>query len=230
MMKMRVLYALLGSAGLAVIFHSPPAAATDRCDFAVPRDVVIGLSRKDGDIRYDNEKTRADLARMQRRSGQAGAFGDGWTPVGLTLTELRYTMKVKVEALKLRDGRYCARLTAVDAELGFYRMDVFVANRFRPGSCAYTSISNHEMTHVAVFRQALDTYFPRMQHRLERAARGIAAVPARNPQVAADYFQKQLRASIDPLFNEMNRTMDRNNAMLDTPQRYRAEQTRCAEW
>lgn len=229
-MKKRVLHALLGSAGLAVMLHSAPAAATDQCNFAVPRDVVIGLTRKDGEVRYDNEKSRSDLARMQKRSGQAGAFGDGWTPVGLTLTELRYTMKVKVEALKLRDGRYCARLTNVDAELGFDRMDVFVANRFRPGTCAYTSISNHEMTHVAVFRRALDSYYPRMHHRLERAARGIIAVQARNPQVAADYFQKQLRSSIDPLFNEMNRTMDRNNAMLDTPQRYRAEQMRCAEW
>jgi hypothetical protein len=39
-----------------------------------------------------------------------------------------------------------------------------------------------------------------------------------------------LSATVDPLFKDMNRTLDRENAKLDTPTRYRAEQARCSNW
>lgn len=196
----------------------------------MPRDVVVSLTRNDGEIRLDNRKSRAELQRMQQSRGKAGAFGAGWTPVGLTLTELKYAMKVRVEAVTSGQSRYCARLTEVSADIGFENMDVFVADKFKPGSCAFRSINDHELTHVAVFRETLDVYHPRMLRRLERTARSLGPVRASSPDAAARILQSKLRAAIDPLFAEMNRTMDRNNARLDTPERYRAEQSRCTDW
>lgn len=222
--------ALLGVAALSAGLAPNDAGAADACTFPSGRSVAVGLERRDGEVVLDNRRSREDLRAMQTQSGKAGAFGAGWTPVGLTLTELKYGMRVKVEAFPASGGGYCARLTEVAADIGFDRMNVFIADRFRPGTCAYTSISEHEMTHVAVFRQTLDVYHPRMQRRLERAANNLGAVRAASAEAAASALQKALRAAVDPLFSEMNRTMDRNNAQLDTPQRYRAEQSRCPEW
>lgn len=219
--------ALATSAGLAVP-TAPVQAAT--CDFAIPRDVVVNLTRLDGDIVYDNRRSRADLAQMHKRSGRANAFGAAWTPVGLTLTDLKYRMQVKVEAIHLGQGKYCARLTAVEAKLGYDRFAVFVAKRFPPGTCPYSSITEHERKHVAVFRQTLDAYFPRMKHRLERAAYALTPIHAANPDVAAARLQRRLRATIDPLFHEMNRMLDRDNAKLDTQEQYSQEQKHCPQW
>lgn len=167
---------------------------------------------------------------MQRQNGRANAFGAAWTPVGLTLTELKYQLRLKIEAIPIKNGTYCARLTDVDAELGYDKLKVYIARKFKPGTCAYRSINAHEMTHVAVFRHALDQFYPRLQHRLQRAAQELGPVTSASPDRAASYLRKRLSATVKPLFLEMNRDLDRNNAKLDTPERYRQEQALCSDW
>lgn len=219
-----------GTLALGAALAPDRAHAADACVFSMHRDVVVSMARRDGEVTLDNRHSREQLRALQQRSGKAGAFGAGWMPVGLTLTELKYGMKVKVEAFATGNGRFCARLTEVGADLGFDKLNVLIADRFKPGSCAYRAINDHEMTHVAVFRQTLDVYHPRMLRHLETAARNLGPVRAASPEAAAIDLQRRLRAAVDPLFREMNRTMDANNAKLDSPTRYRAEQSRCAEW
>lgn len=214
----------------SLLVSMPEYVRADQCRFPSPRNVEIKLTRNEGPILYDNKRSRNQLRKRQRNQGRTGAFGKGWTPVGLTLTELKYQMRVSVEALKLSSGSYCARLTAVDAKLGYDKFDVFIARKFRPGSCAYQSIKEHELTHVSVFKSGLSEFYPRMRHRLDRAAGGIGAIRVSNPNAAAKRLQRRLRDAIDPLFKEMNRTLDRRNGLLDTPDRYRSEQARCSDW
>ena len=226
---MMTLRPLVGAALLSTLGFANAAYAAS-CDFALPRDVVISITRNDGAIEYNNRNSRADLQRMQRRTVRTGAFGNQWTPVGLTLTELKYGMRVKIEAIQLGDQQFCARLTGVNAHLGYDKIQVFVARKFQPGSCHYNSVTEHELTHVRVFQNTLNSYFPRLQRRLERAAQAVQPIRANSPQAAAARLQRHLSATIDPLFKDMNRTLDRENAKLDTPARYRAEQARCSNW
>ncbi|MEX2311330.1 MAG: hypothetical protein WD624_02635, partial [Rhodospirillales bacterium] len=146
-------------AGTAVWFFASPATAAD-CSFTAPREVDVRIQRMGGQVVVNNEHSLDTLRQMQRRSGRANAFGSAWTPVGLTLTELKYQMQLQIEALPLPTGRYCARLTTVNATLGYDTLSIFIARKFRPGSCAYHSIRDHEMTHVAVFQKALDEFYP----------------------------------------------------------------------
>lgn len=219
-----------GAIAVALSFGSARLATADQCNFASPRDPQIDLARKDGPVRIDNSRTRKDLQRMQIRAGRSTAFGAGWTPVGLTLTELKYNMRVSIEALKLGPSSYCARLTGVQATLGYDKFDVYIARKFRPGSCAHRSVREHEMTHVSVFLSGLNEFYPRMRHRIERATGSIGTIKAANPNAAARRLQARLRDAINPLFKEMNRTLDRRNRLLDTPERYRSEQARCTDW
>ena len=213
----------------ALLMAVTPATAAV-CEFPTPASVQVNIHQLTGEVVMNNERTRDGLRRMQRQSGRASAFGSAWTPVGLTLTELKYQMRLKIEAIPISKSAYCARLTAVDAELGYDKLRVYIARKFRPGSCGYRSISDHEMTHVAVFRDALNRFYPQLQHRLQRAAEEMEPVRSASPDSAAEYLRKRLGATIKPLFLEMNRELDRNNAKLDTPERYRMEQANCPEW
>ena len=200
------------------------------CAFSNAPDVQVAVKRLDGRVVHDNARTRESLRRMQRQSGRATAFGTAWTPVGLTLTELKYRMKLKIEARPLSNSAYCARVTSVDAELGYDDLRVYIARKFRPGTCAYDSINAHELTHVAVFRDTLDRFYPRLEHRLQRAAQSLDPVRSSSPDMAANYLRQRLSAAVHPLFLEMNRELDRANARLDTPERYAQEQALCPEW
>lgn len=214
---------------LIIGFYADTALAAP-CTFSGDPVVQVSVKRLDGRVIHNNARTREGLRRMQRQSGRATAFGAAWTPVGLTLTELKYRMKLKIEAQPLSNSAYCARVTAVDAELGYDDLRVYIARKFRPGTCAYDSINAHELTHVAVFRDALDRFYPRLQHRLQRAAQSLDPVRSSSPDMAADYLRQRLSAAVQPLFLEMNRDLDRANARLDTPERYAQEQALCPEW
>lgn len=223
-----VIIGIAMSAVFSSVGYNP--ALANQCAFPTKRDIRIDLNRNEGPIRYNNVRSRDQLKRLQNRSGHSQAFGAGWTPVGLTLTELKYQMRVSVEALKLGPNKYCARLTGVEAKLGYDKFDVFIAKKFRPGSCAHQSIREHELTHVSVFKSGLNEFYPRMRHRIERATGALGTIRVSNPSMAAKQLQRRLRHAIDPLFKEMNRTLDRRNGLLDTPDRYRLEQARCSDW
>lgn len=216
-------------AGLSVTMPTR-AAQANQCLFSGPSNVKIALTRNEGPVQFNNKRSQNELKRMQQRNGTSQAFGAGWTPVGLTLTELKYNMRVSIEALKMGPNNYCARLTKVEAKIGYDKFDVFIARKFRPSTCAYDSIRAHESTHVSIFKSGLDEFYPRMRHRLERASGAMGTIKVGSPKVAAKLLQQRLRHTIDPLFKEMNRTLNRRNGLLDTPERYRSEQARCTDW
>ncbi len=229
MIRLGALQKFLISAVAITILMSQSAWAAS-CAFPDQRNVNVTINRNDGKVVLNNERSRDNLRRMQRQSGRSNAFGSAWTPVGLTLTELKYQMRLNIEAVPISNSSYCARLTDVEADLGYDELRVYIARKFRPGSCAHRSINDHELTHVAVFREALNRFYPRLQHRLQRAATEMRPVRASSPESAASYLRKRLSAVVKPLFLEMNRELDRNNAQLDTPERYRQEQALCTDW
>ena len=200
------------------------------CTFPTALNPSLSFQRLEGKVQYNNNRTQNSLKRMQQKSGQSTAFGNTWIPVGLTVTEIRYQLDIKIEAYQLPNGNVCARLSSAKAKIGYDKIDVFVARRFHPGTCAYQSIIDHENTHVAVFRQALDDYYPRIQRRLARATETLQPIIYRTSSESADYLRRRLSAAIKPLYDEMSRTLKRNNARLDTPERYRSEQARCKDW
>ena len=139
-------------------------------------------------------------------------------------------MNVRINALPMARGRFCGYLETVNATVGYDQLTVYVARKYRPGSCQYASIMEHEKTHVLVFRRLLDQYAPRIERRLTTAAHRMPPVDAASPKDAARRLKDKLRREVQPLFRELNRELDRANARLDTPQNYKNEQARCADW
>ncbi|MDD9878437.1 MAG: hypothetical protein OXR84_13440 [Magnetovibrio sp.] len=205
-----------------------PARSAAKCPH-VAHSPAVTLDVKMGAIKLDNGRSRQQLTRLQDRRKSAGRRA-GWRPVGLTLTELEFFMSVRVNAVPTARGSFCGHLQAVEATIGYEKLTVYAARKYRPGSCHYRSIMDHENLHVAVFRNTLEKYAPRVRHRLERAAAELRPVLAHSANQAATRLQKRLQSQIKPLFREMNREMDRANARLDTPENYRREQAKCTDW
>lgn len=191
----------------------------------------IVLKTDRGRIANHNGHSRAQLTKMQRHQrGSATINGPGWKPVGLTVTDLKFSLKVQINALPMAPRQVCAVLVKADAFLGYDRLDVYVARRYRPGSCHHRAIIDHENKHVAIFRRTLDAYGPRVDRRLQREAAALGTIRAATPKAAANIVHKRLSSRVQPLFDQMNREMDAANARLDTPAAYRREQARCGGW
>jgi hypothetical protein len=214
-------------AGLLVVASA--AARAEPCADSAEAPPAFSFNVNLGQIAVTANLSRDQLQSLQSRRGGTGIRA-GWQPIGLTLADVQMHTQVQIQAVPAGRGRYCARLTAVEATMGVDRIDVFVANRYRPGSCQYESVLEHEMRHVAIFRDAVQRFAPAVRRRLEETARALPAVSAPSADEAAKRLQARLQRQVQPIFKEMNRAIDRANQLLDSPENYAREQTRCPSW
>jgi hypothetical protein len=208
-----------------------PSAQTHAKTVCPPIDAspTVTVRIQPGKVTLNNARSQNGLLQLHRREMKMKR-AMGWNPVGLTSTELGFSMKVRINAKPIRQGKYCGFLDSVNASIGYSQLTVYVARNYRPGSCHYASIMEHEKLHVLVFRRALQRYAPRIEHRLKRVAAGLRPVVTSTPERAATHLKNKLRQEVRPLFREMNRELNRNNAKLDTPENYKREQARCSNW
>lgn len=218
--------ALLIVLGIALGVPVPVAAAVCPPTDIQPR---VNLSTLQGYLYYDTSHTSKELDRLQGRRGSADRRRS-WHPIGLTLTELEFRMQISVNTLGGADKTYCAVLSAVDATLGYDKITVYVDRRYPTGSCQHQSVLDHEHLHLAVFRDTLAVYAPKVEQRLTEASLRLKPVTARTAEQAAAKLQKALQREMEPMFNDMNRRLDAENARLDSKDNYLREQSRCSKW
>jgi len=219
--------ALLLAAAFAVLAAPTPASAA----VCPPTDTEpsVSLGTLPGEIHYDTGRTSDELVRLQGRSGSADRR-KGWHPIGLTLTEVQFRMQIRVNTLGGADSSHCAVISAVDATIGYDKITIYIDRRYPSGTCQHQSVLDHEHMHVAVFRDTLAVYATRVEQRLGEAARRLRPATGRTAELAAAKLQKALQREMEPLFNEMNRRLDADNARLDNKDNYLREQSRCSKW
>lgn len=205
------------------------AARAEPCDPIPGPTPAFSFNVNLGQVSINPNLSRDQLQSLQARRGGTGIRA-GWQPIGLTLADVQMHTQVRVQAVPVGRGLYCARLTAVEATMGVDRIEVYVASRYRPGSCQYESVLEHEMRHVAIFRDAVQRFAPAVRRRLEETARAMPAISAPSAEESAQRLQAQLQRQVQPIFKEMNRVIDRANRLLDSPENYAREQTRCPSW
>ena len=222
-----ILVATALASGVGGISGAGHAKSLCRSDQGSP-EVVLTIDP--GKVALNNGHSRGQLAALRGRNAPPSPLGARWKPVGLTLTERQFTMRVQVRARRAAKGHFCGYLTKVTARIGYDKLNVYVARKYRPGSCQYRSILDHENRHVAVFRNTLVKYAPRVERRIRRLASRMPPAAARSADATAKILQNKLQRGLKPLFREMDREMDFRNSKLDTPQNYRQEQARCSGW
>ncbi|MBI4184983.1 MAG: hypothetical protein HY521_13415 [Proteobacteria bacterium] len=218
------------AATLALVAASPAAGATGpRACPALARAPAAVLKIDYGTIVYHTDRDAAELEQLRHTRGMA-ARPPGQVAAGLTLTEMEFRMHTRVAATPLGRGRYCASLGSVEATVGHPTFRVYIASRYPPGSCPYGVVMRHENSHVAAFRAALVRLAPKFRERLSEAVRRLEPVVVAEPDQAAALLQERLRRDLAPVLAELSRAEDAENARLDSPESYRREQEKCADW
>jgi hypothetical protein len=222
------LRALAAPALLAAWLAVPGEARAAVC--ALP-DVVptAWLNEKRGEIRFSNGYSGRQLEDKRRKGGGAAAPGPDWHPVGLMGRDLKWELKVEVTGER-RGGRYCVGLKSAEMTIGYDRIDVYVDRRYRPGTCQYDVILDHENQHVRNFQSTLAGYIPTLRQRLEVEAAEAQAVVAGSMNSGAKHFVRHLTRRLTPVIERMQRDMADADRRLDTPESYRATQARCDGW
>lgn len=188
----------------------------------------VVLRQKPGRIVQSNGFSRNQLEAFRQRGG-AGASSPGWFTIGLTRRGLRTEIRVSVEGSRIGNS-FCAALSAVDVTLGYDKIQVYIDRKYRPGTCEYQAVLDHELQHVKNFTDTLARYVPVIRDQLIQDAHGLEPIRVSGLRRGARKFQEILARRLEPLFDQMEEEMNEADDILDTPESYAANQARCDNW
>lgn len=183
---------------------APPAQATPCPSFAQVR-----VSVSESSPRVDLTLGRAQITEMLRSKSSHLQDLQG---LGVTLSSFSHNSQIN-----MRQG--ACPVAQAEVELKMPVTTVYVANEFRPGTCKYNAVLDHEMHHVAINHEGLKWMRLRTEGFLNRE------LPALFQGLATDVdIQKTSERFIDEklapfLSNEFAKLQARQDA-LDTPEEY----------
>jgi hypothetical protein len=209
----------LGGAGVS------PAAAGSHCQASETTAYRIDVeARVPGSIAVDQRFSRDQL-------GAATAHGARGHVLGLMRSQLDVHSSTSFGYAEAGSG-YCFWLQEVNIVLEFPLVEIYVAREYKPGSCAYRAILDHEQDHLRVAQKILDPYAAEMRSTL--TSLGI-------PKPNSPWFVDDLEAAkakvgdllgrlLNPIYNRMQTDMTTRQAQLDTPYSYKLVRQRCRNW
>ena len=112
-------------------------------------------------------------------------------------------------------------------------MCVYIDKKYKPSSCEYKVIKNHENYHVAVAQQAMIFFKPdveaQVQKSLQKIKPQIVSTPEEKDQVLKNQFN-QIMNDLKPLINHINTVTAKKNYQIDTPESYEKTKALCKNW
>jgi hypothetical protein len=150
----------------------------------------------------------------------------GRTVHGLTRTNMRSLVTVGSNGVTNPiTGSHCLR-PIVDVRLAFEPMTVFIASDQREGSCAFDVTMRHELQHVSVYRDFLDSVAVDVERHLKNHF-GNRIYYFKSPDEAQQKMGEETTQTIGPFVEgTMNRVRELQ-APLDTPEEYQRLERAC---
>lgn len=205
---------------LGIFIYTTTVFATT-CPNDKPRIIV---SASQGKVKY--------ITNMARKDFIAKYPGTPNTTLGLTVAKLGVKMSGKPRIVT-NSRHTCVSLKEVAFQIGYDDILVYIHKNYKPGSCQYRVVKDHENYHVAVHRQAMNFF----KSDIEKAIR--KSVASLKPQVVSSSAEAQrvvnsqfakIQKDIQPLIDHINKKITEKNAAIDTPESYKAANKLCKSW
>jgi hypothetical protein len=132
----------------------------------------------------------------------------------------------QIAVRQIRAGDRCYMLEALDVWVRVTDLRVYIAREVRRGTCRYRVVLDHENRHVAIYRAGVKRLRAELEQALA-AAPVTGAIEAQSPQQALERYAAAIGTLIADIREKNSQAMRRDNAVLDTPAAYRAEQRKC---
>ena len=212
---------------LTLLIH-PAAAQTACAPYSAP--ITVDFQTHQPQPTLNNALNVTALHNFMGSKGQAPSGGVHSEALGVTYTTPEFNIEANSRIVSRGRGPTCVYLTKVKVEFGFRDVDVYVASEYRPGTCEYKAILDHENQHVAINTQALRTHAPRMRLALERMLGEERPTVTNDPDRVTQQILNRLTRRMDEYLKAFYAEMDSRNGALDTASNYEAIGNICRDW
>lgn len=197
---------------------SPSAGWRATCEAQLPA-TVIEVRTIDAPLRHDHTQDIETLGRRKPSHDQ------GEHTLGLTEMQLETHIQVGSQSLRRKGEALACMRPQIVVTLKLDPHRVWVASEFAPGSCAYRHIFAHEMRHVRVNQETLETTAQRLREGMRRSF-GNKVYFGRPDELQARLRQHVNEEWLPWVDSQMKHTL-RQHRDIDTPEEYERNRQVC---
>ena len=185
----------------------------------------VYITMNPGNVKYITTQSRYDFIR-------SAPYPVSPNTLGLTVAQLSITGEARPN-VETENGQSCVSLGTLDFKMGYENLVVYIDKKYKPSSCEYQVIKNHENYHVAVAQQAMVFFKPDIEAQIQKSLQKIKPQIVRNNTERNEVLQKQfdlVMNDLRPLIDHINKTTAKKNFQIDTPEAYEKTKALCKNW
>lgn len=204
------------------LFLSQNASAF--CDKVSTR---VQITTNPGNVQYITTLSREDFIRNRNYKVSPHTLG-------LTASELTISAQPKSK-VEIQGNQICVTLESLAFKMGYEKegLRVYIDKKYKPGSCEYEVIREHENYHVAVAQQAMLFFKPDIEDKIYEIVSNLSPQITTDKNEIESIVKKQYERILEqlkPLLTHINQTIAKKNAQIDTPESYEKTRALCKNW
>lgn len=115
---------------------------------------------------------------------------------------------------------YCVYLDSIETTVGFQDFHIVIDKKYKPESCEYNAVLEHEKHHISDSEAAFDKIYPKLEAALQDAVKDVEPVyvsDADNVPYAIEDMQNKIKNNkkLKELVDEFNELSSHDAAVLD---------------
>lgn len=152
-------------------------------------------------------------------------------PVGLTESRLAHTLTAQFELRSTQNSRKrCIYLKSLSLVLDYPNIKIYIADAYRPGSCEYKAIYQHESEHVRIINTHQQRAIPNWRTYLHSLVQKVRPLSSDNPQQAQQKILQELDQAVRKEIQHSEKKLRTEQGAIDTKQSYAKVQASCRGW
>lgn len=207
---------VLGTAGLLMLTANPVTCTVPKAPVVTVRPATDRARRVDSKSIAQLGKRGADTISPYGNHIEQHVFGlhEGTLKLSAS-TRIGYRVYEWHEVS-------CLYYDSVDIEIRLSPV-IYVVREFKPGSCAYNAILEHEKKHAAVDRGIVKKYAPKIGHEVRQAVNRAGALgpyPIEDMKKVQDRMIRHVQTAIATLELQMTEEQTRTQQAVDSLEEY----------
>lgn len=210
---------------LALLVSLAPMAASgaERCPVRGKPARAVDVVTTIVDPVVRNDRRRVEL------TAAAGRLGMPSFNAGLTRSEVTFALSPEIWSVDLDGERACIGFGTVTANWALASITIDIAAEYRPGSCQYEAIREHENQHVALTLKVFEDWERRIRNGLMTlmVEEPSQLVEPANREAKAQQMIARLEAGMRAELAAFEAERNAVNATIDTRESYLAQAAKC---
>lgn len=152
-------------------------------------------------------------------------------PVGLTSSTFSYHLSNRFASRVRSDGRGgCVWLSEVHLDMAHKDTTVYIAREYRPGSCQYQTIYEHEAEHVRILNRQRARFLPVFHSSLTNLLSKLAPSYHKNIKLEQKRIKRRVVRLVTKKVKQLTKALQQAHAVIDSPKNYAKLQSLCQKW